>query len=68
MTWHVHPKRSDPRKQVWLSGFYPPTMDDWNTWQNTWSMGPHAEPDWIWFDDYYNEAEARARLAAEREG
>jgi hypothetical protein len=50
-------------KDVWLEGYYPPRMDDWISWQGAWSMGPHAEPDWVWFrGDYYTEAEARGVL------
>ena len=48
----------------WLEGYYPPTMDDFASWQQEWSMGPHADLGWVWFKgDYYTEAEARAVLA-----
>lgn len=54
--------RATAHKPVWLSGYYPPKMRDWSEWQNEWSMGPHAEADWVWFDGDFDEAEARKRL------
>lgn len=54
-------------EQAWLEGYYPPDIDKaggWDRWRGEWSMGPHADADWIWFPgDYYTEASARKRLA-----
>lgn len=51
-------------KEEWLDGYYPPVMEEWQSWQDLWSMGPHAEVGWVWFNgDYYTEEEARTRLA-----
>ena len=56
-------KKASTERAVWVEGFYPATMDDWSRWQNEWSMGPHAEPDWVWVQgDYYTEAQVRALL------
>lgn len=56
-------------REVWLEGFYPPEMDDFSRWQHEWSMGPHAENDWVWFrGDYYTETRARLVLADKPDG
>jgi hypothetical protein len=56
-------------REVWLEGFYPPVMEDFARWQGEWSMGPHAEPDWVWFKgDYYTEAQAREVLREKPDG
>jgi hypothetical protein len=56
-------------KAVWLEGFYPPMMDTFTDWHQQWSMGPHADADWVWFKgDYYTEAEARVVLESKPDG
>lgn len=51
-----------------LAGFYPPDMDKaggFDAWAKQWSTGPHAEDDWVWFDDGdFTEAEAREILSS----
>lgn len=48
---------------VWLEGYYSPVMENFEDWQTEWSMGPHAEPDWVWFNgDQYTEEQARAHI------
>lgn len=37
-------------------------MDDFSSWSSEWSMGPHAEQGWVWFDGEYTEAQARRVL------
>lgn len=47
----------------WLEGFYPPEMEVFDEWQEDWSIGPHSEPNWVWFNgNNYTEAEAREIL------
>jgi hypothetical protein len=54
---------------VWLEGFYPPEMRDFYSWQQEWSMGPHADGDWVWFKgDYYTEDDARRVLETKPDG
>lgn len=56
-------------KAILLSGYYPSKMESWDAWREEWSMRPHADPDWVWFDGYYTEDEAREhlRLATEHD-
>lgn len=51
-------------KAQWLDGYYPPVMDEgFEEWQKLWSMGPHADQDWVWFKGgYYTEEQAREIL------
>lgn len=53
-------------QRKWLEGFYPPDMDaagGFEAWSGDWSMGPHADLGWVWFDgDDYTEEEARVVL------
>ena len=54
---------SNKDKKVWLSGFYQPTMGDWEEWQGGWSMSDDEDTKgWIWFDGEYSEKTARAKL------
>lgn len=48
----------------YLHGFYAPIVtESLDDWEKLWSMGPHAEEDWIWFDaDLYSDAEIKKRL------
>lgn len=56
-------------KPVWLEGYYPPDMDDFAMWSAQWTMGPHAEPDWVWFKgDHYTESGRKTCAAEEAMG
>lgn len=53
----------------WLEGYYPPEMDSFLGWCALWSMGPHADDNWVWFNgDYYTEEQARKVLAEKPDG
>lgn len=50
---------------TYLQGYYPPSIDaegDFQAWSARWSMGPHAEKGWVWFEGYYTEEKAREEL------
>lgn len=55
-------------RRVWIEGYYPPDMDaegGWEVWQHTWTMGPTAQPNWIWIrGDWMLEEQAREALSA----
>lgn len=46
-------------KEVYLCGYYPPVIDDFEDWCNQFSMGVFSEDDWIWFEGYFTAEEAR---------
>lgn len=56
--------------ELWCDGYYPNNLKDFpetdegfRQWENQFSMGPHADPDWIWIKgDYYTREAVQAAL------
>lgn len=52
-------------RKIWLAGYYKPVMEDFATWAEEWSLGPHADFGDVWFKGgYYSEQQARRILLA----
>lgn len=57
-------KKKGENKKVWLDGYYDPKLiNNWKEFQDCWSMGAHAEPDWVWFGgDYFSHEQVKKLL------